>query len=254
MMKNNPWKTSFLFLMIILCVIISGIIISGYNNPSSNNLENIEEFLDLIMEYISENHPEVSVYIKDDMSWEKIDETINIGYAEYNYSSEGWNVTIGHASTEEKFYDLRAEYEDKVIWKGTLKDGEINETLFNIIQSEEVDMSSGLNEFEANNKSDDTDIKILVLKYVIENHPEVIEYIEDPCEMVWTRNMTVRRFGYSEFGYTSNGWNMTIGYTTSADIKTTYEIRLENTREEIMWKGTVYNGTVTESSYRFKEG
>lgn len=87
----------------------------------------IGSMLETIMDYIKHNHPDAAVLAEEEMSWTKSDMDIRPGYSRYVYTSDDWTVTIGYAMTLERAYDVRAEYTERIVWTGTIKDDVVSE-------------------------------------------------------------------------------------------------------------------------------
>lgn len=85
------------------------------------------DMLDTIMDYIKRNHPDAGAFIKEGMSWTRSSVDIRVGYTRYVYTANGWTVTIGYAITLERVYEARAEYNERIVWTGTIKDDAISE-------------------------------------------------------------------------------------------------------------------------------
>lgn len=85
------------------------------------------DMLDTIMDYIKRNHPDGGAFIKEGMSWTRSSVDIRVGYTRYVYTANGWTVTIGYAITLERVYEARAEYNERIVWTGTIKDGAISQ-------------------------------------------------------------------------------------------------------------------------------
>ena len=83
-----------------------------------------------VMEYIKGNHPEAAVFIGEpsEMVWSLNSSQIMVGYSRYVYTSAGWKMIIGRATTPRHVYEVRAEYDERIVWTGIVEDGEITET------------------------------------------------------------------------------------------------------------------------------
>ena len=87
-----------------------------------------------------------------------------------------------------------------------------------------------------------------VMDYIKANHPDAAPFIKE--NMSWTQSSSIKRVGYTEATYNSDGWAVTIGHAVTAEI--IYEIKAEYHSGEIVWTGTVKNSTITEESYTAK--
>ena len=97
---------------------------------TNNNGVVASDMLDTIMDYIKRNHPDAGAFIKEGMSWTRSSVDIRVGYTRYVYTTNGWTVTIGYAITLQRVYEARAEYNERIVWTGTIKDGAISETSY----------------------------------------------------------------------------------------------------------------------------
>ncbi|NLB75767.1 MAG: hypothetical protein GX799_04780 [Crenarchaeota archaeon] len=89
-----------------------------------------EQIRDLTMMYLKLDHAELAQYM-DDLSWTGGAVEMNgiVGYEEYNYQSNGWNVTIGNPVVPNPPYTIEVVYTPSTMltWEGTLENGVITE-------------------------------------------------------------------------------------------------------------------------------
>lgn len=88
--------------------------------------------LNNVMEFINRNHPDAAPFITQNISWSEAVDVVRVGYSGKTYKSNGWAVTVGRAAIAEIAYEIRAEYENRIIWLGIFKDGIISERSYTI--------------------------------------------------------------------------------------------------------------------------
>ena len=94
---------------------------------TNRNEGTASEILNTTMNYIKRNHPDAATFIQEDMFWTRSKVDIRPGYSRYVYTSNGWIVTIGYAITPQRVCEAKAEYNQRIVWTGTIKDGAISE-------------------------------------------------------------------------------------------------------------------------------
>ena len=205
----------------------------GVNSNKQHEETNDDtKMLDKVMEYIRMNHSEAAPFIQDEISWTEISQDIRAGYSNYTYACDGWNVSIGHATSAEAVYEVRAEHNENIIWEGKIEEDMIVEK-----------------EYAFNKTKEEGGIQTIVMEYIKSNHPDAAVFIGNTSEMVWNKTSSEWLAGYSKFIYNSDEWKMTIGYAITAELQNTYEIIVENKKEGITWTGTMYNRTINETSF-----
>lgn len=202
--------------------------------------EKCEITLNIVMKEIEKTHLEASPYIKENMTWTKIVQEINEEYPKINYTSDGWKAIIGSPRTSEAIYEVQVEHDTGIYWEGTIEDTVVMENKYEF------------NITKPNSDDNETDLKTMVMRYVIENHPEVADIVKDPGKMRWELASSIILQGYSEFVYTSNGWNMTMGYAITAEPYRFIEIQLENEERSIKWIGIIKDETIQEKSFQIQ--
>jgi hypothetical protein len=183
------------------------------------------------MRYMEENHPETSTSTNNP-TW-TLTEQVTEGETHETWISEnGWIASINPLEAEKKAR-VRLIHEEGISWEGNIEKHKVEETGYNYTMTEK-----------------EKDIKDLVMRYLVERHPEVSIHVDDLDNMTWERTGSKLLQGYSEFNYTSDGWKITIGYTITAPQHKTHEILLENPEEGIKWVGVIKNDAITEKSYQ----
>ncbi len=80
-----------------------------------------------VMDYIKQKHSDAAPFIKEGIRWTKADTVVRVGYTRSVYRGDGWSVTVGRGAIAETMYEARAEYDNIIVWIGTIKDGHITE-------------------------------------------------------------------------------------------------------------------------------
>lgn len=232
--KNTAITACFTVIAVLLAAIIfslaQGDRPSDVNDPDSS-INNPHYLLNASMSYIEENHPETSTYTNN-TTW-KLAEQVTEGENHETWISEnGWIASIKPKEAEKKA-TVRLIHEEGISWEGNIDKHKVEEKGYNYTMTEK-----------------EKDIKDVVMRYLVERHPEVSEHVGDLDNMTWKRTGSKLLQGYSEFNYTSDGWKLTIGYAITAPQHKTHEILLENTEEGIKWLGVIEEDTITEKSYQ----
>jgi hypothetical protein len=217
----------------ILVIIIASIIVSYV--PVQRDLDNLTEneihhILSIGEEEMLGNHFEVSPYIDQNNTWTGLVQSPSSEDTQ-SYGKGNWTAVITQPTDQGTGYKLSLEHEEGIIWEGTIQKNTVNETRY---------------QFNVTDNTNKNDIKNLVMVYIVEKHPELAELVEDPENMIWQKTGSRIQEGYSEFSYSSQGWNMTIGYVITAPEYRQHDIILENSEHGIKWTGTVKDGEVKE--------
>ena len=221
--------------------VVSAVIDEIWDEMNQKFLEaNIEviQARDLVMDYIKSHHKETARLIGD-IKWIGGDITRPelVGKTTYQYTGDGWNITISWPVVPKPTYEVTAEYrsptEDlQIVWRGTVdQDGAVTEKIKTSHQGVER-------------------VRDAVMEYIRENHPDAAVFIRD-LEWSGGRVTPPDLVGYETYVFTSAkptdtaGWNVTIGYPVVHDV--TYEVTAQY--NGITWTGTVHDGMVCETSY-----
>lgn len=202
------------------------------NTSSVDPAVRAREALGLAVESFLETRPEVTPYLDLETQWNKTGQDLVDEYTLVNFTKSHWNATIICKTTPDLAYQVNMEHREGIIWVGTVKEGRVTEK-----------------EYMPPNKTKSEGIKDTVMMFIVENHPEAAEYVEDPSGMEWRLTDSVIKIGYSEYTYTCDDWEITIGYAITAPEYKAYEVQLENSEHGIKWTGIVTDSGVTETSY-----
>lgn len=89
--------------------------------------QSIESVRDTVLGYLIENLPDMSVNISNQV-WTLDSQEPMIGWVEYTYLSNEWNVTISYAVYLDVTYYVTVEnLSENIIWSGTIYDGIVNQ-------------------------------------------------------------------------------------------------------------------------------
>jgi hypothetical protein len=218
--------------IIIFYTIFSSINIFGGSITNEEGLS-YDNMLDRVINEINELHPEISEYLVLNNNWKRIDHELKTDYTNITYSKDHWTISIYNNKKLENFYEIEAKHGAGIYWKGNIKEDEIIEEKY------EEEISNGPDE-------QIKDIRTLVMIYLKENYTELDSLIDDPDNMEWLLVSSNVLEGYSQFTYSNNGWNITIGHTISPQSKDIYEVIVIHKTEDIKWIGLVDNGQVKE--------
>jgi hypothetical protein len=128
-------------------VVIVVIVLAGYftytyyyapqpaPSPSPTPSSTETQIRQLTMNFIATNHTQASSFITTNMQWTggMMDSHGMVGYTNYNYLCNGWNVTIGYPVVPNPIYSVTATYTSPsthqviVNWSGSYENGVITE-------------------------------------------------------------------------------------------------------------------------------
>ncbi|MFC1892907.1 hypothetical protein ACFLYR_02560 [Chloroflexota bacterium] len=114
--------------MVLAALLVAvGLVTIGCAGNGNQNMTT-EDIPKNVMGYIKQKHPDAAPLIRENVSWTRSSGDIKVGYSRYEYTGDGWTLTVGHAITPETIYDVRAEHEDEgIVWVGIIKEGVISE-------------------------------------------------------------------------------------------------------------------------------
>ncbi|MDG6223418.1 MAG: hypothetical protein IAX21_02880 [Candidatus Bathyarchaeota archaeon] len=107
------------------------------NDSLNSEISSPEQIRDEIIQYIQDNHPDVTVLINNFEWTGGLVETGLLGAGLYNYQSEGWTVEISYPIVANPTFDVKVEYSVpsgmisipySLNWEGTWENGTITET------------------------------------------------------------------------------------------------------------------------------
>jgi hypothetical protein len=166
-----------------------------------------------------------------------------LGSDVYQYTSQGWNVTMQYPVVADPTYDIDVSYSGQngtVRWVGKYN-GVISETSNSIM----VNAPS----------SNQEDVRDAVMLYIQAYHNQTSPYMQG---MMWSggrmnMGMMVGSETYSYMSGGSAGWAVTMQYPVvpnpAYNVNATYSS--PSMINGIEWRGTMQNGVVTEESYNF---
>ena len=192
--------------------------------------------MDLAIEYILENYPELGaipipeVWIFFDLTPEGL-----VGASTLQFIGDGWTVNVSYPVVMRPIYTVSIRYSGDVsfTWEGTVdQSGNVEETSMSLkpeILSAE-------------------DARDIAVAYLIENK-EALKDLQAPSS--WTVEVLTPPglVGYFTQQFTDDGW--TVNVSNPVVWKPTYEVEIEYKGEiSFHWKGTVdQGGNVEESEY-----
>jgi hypothetical protein len=237
------------FIAVIVIVLIAVIAAGGYlgytslqdqnqtpSNPQqiTNGIENIR---DQALTYVAANHTQTfTVMPTGHWSGGRVDTGL-LGAETYQFTNGDWQVSISYPVVQSPIYTINCTA-GGLSWSGTYQDGVINETACSIA---------------ADTLLTEPQMRDLTMMYLQGTHNETSTYMHD---MSWTGGQMDMGMmvGSNKYNYQSSGWNMTIqnpvvpnpAYTVTAVYTPT------NMHSAMMtWGGTIYNGTITQTSYGY---
>ena len=242
-------------LVIVLATVLIIVIVGGYfawtNYSSQNQNDNtpstlsVEQIRDHAMLYIAANHTQTAQLMQA-MSWSGgRQDTGLLGSETYQYNSGDWSLTIQYPLVPNPTYTITANYSSSngtVFWTGTYQNGVITETSNDI----NVNTQELLTQEQARD---------LTMQYLTAYHNQTVPYMHG---LSWTggRTTSMGMVGSETYIYQSSGWNVTMQYPVVPNA--VYIIMAQYTPMNvysgevlITWRGTLQNGTITETAYNF---
>jgi hypothetical protein len=209
------------------------------NKPAAASIS-VEQIADRSMAYIAANHTGTAQLMQN-LPWTGgRQDTGMVGSELYQYISGDWNVTIQYPVVPNPVYTITALYcsqNGTVNWTGTY-DGAIIET------SQSINATSNLSTQE--------NIRDTMMVYLQAYHNETTSYMDNFSWMGGRMDMGMM-VGSSQYSYQSGGWNVTM--QSPVVPNPVYNIDMGYTSQghmQVSWQGTLQNGTVTETQYKYK--
>lgn len=241
-------RKSFIFAVVAVLVIV---IVGGYlgysylstnqnQNPNTPTTVSVDQIRDQAMTYVAANHTQ-TVTLMPTAHWAggRVDTGL-LGSETYQYTNGNWAVNITYPVVPSPTYAITCNYTlgGGLTWTGTYQNGLLTENSCSV---------------SANTTLTETQMRDLTLQYLMAYHNETTSYMHD---MSWTggRMDMGMMVGSDKYNYQSNGWNVTMQNPVVPNpiYTITAEYTPANMHSAMMtWEGTLQNGTMTQSSYKY---